>query len=165
MVGGSRVALPSAVDGEAGCRNGEGYRFSISEKADEDGDFSIDLPCDLDAGDLTATATDMLKNTSEFSENLITLGTSSCEPDPTDTPVPTDTPMPPKVCGDVNEDRVTNSVGATLILPLKPGLNSSLANESSRDVTNSGLPLTSVDAAIILHFTAGLIGEDELDCG
>ena len=126
-------------------------------------------------------ATDKLKNTSEFAENLLTLGTSSCAtdtpvptdtPDATDTPAvtdtpvppaPTDTPVPPKVCGDVNEDGVANSVDASLVLQLKAGLISSLANESSGDVNNDGA-LTSVDAALILQFTAGLIGEGALNC-
>ncbi|MCI0855903.1 MAG: dockerin type I repeat-containing protein, partial [Chloroflexi bacterium] len=95
-------------------------------------------------------------------------------PDETDTPVPptitpvppdpTDTPVPPKVCGDVNEDGVANSVDASLILQLKAGLISSLPNESSGDVNGDGA-LTSVDAALLLQFTAGLISEDGLACG
>ena len=76
--------------------------------------------------------------------------------------VPTDTPAA-KVCGDVNMDGVPNAVDATLVLQLKAGLISSLANESSGDVNNDG-SLTSVDASLILQFTAGLIGEGGLSC-
>ena len=74
--------------------HGEGAMYLVTTQADEDGDFSADLPCDLGPGELTATATDKLKNTSEFSANLSTLGTFC----PTDTPTPvppTDTPVPP----------------------------------------------------------------------
>ena len=164
--------------------HGEGAEYIVSGEADEDGSFSIDLPCDLGPGDLTATATDKLKNTSEFAENLLTLGTSSCATDtplptdtvvptstpaetdtpvPTNTLVPTNTPEPEKVCGDVNMDGVANSVDASLVLQLKAGLISSLPNESSGDVNGDGA-LTSVDAALLLQFTAGLIGEDALTC-
>ncbi|MCI0855487.1 MAG: hypothetical protein J4N98_02265, partial [Chloroflexi bacterium] len=176
---------PSNNDDEDGDPHGEGAEYIVSGTAAEDGSFSIDLPCELDAGDLTATATDKLKNTSEFSENLVTLGTGSCEPDPTDTPVPedtqvptdtpvpptdtpvppdpTDTPVPPKVCGDVNMDGVANSVDASLVLQFKAGLISSLPNESSGDVNGDGA-LTSVDAALLLQFTAALIDEGALTC-
>ena len=176
---------PSNNDDEDGDPHGEGAEYIVSGVAEEDGSFSIDLPCDLDAGDLTATATDKLKNTSEFAENLVTLGTGSCATDTpiatdtplatdtpvptdtpavTDTPAPTDTPVPEKVCGDVNEDGVANSVDASLILQFKAGLISSLPNESSGDVNGDGA-LTSVDAALLLQFTAGLISEDGLACG
>ena len=164
--------------------HGEGAEYIVSGEADDDGNFSIDLPCDLGEGLLTATATDKLKNTSEFAENLLTLGTSSCATDtplptdtvvptstpaetdtpvPTNTLVPTNTPEPEKVCGDVNMDGVANSVDASLVLQLKAGLISSLPNESSGDVNSDGA-LTSVDAALLLQFTAGLIGEDALTC-
>ena len=49
------------------------------------------------------------------------------------------------------------------MLQLKAGLISSLPNESSGDVNSDGA-LTSVDAALLLQFTAGLIGEDALTC-
>ena len=174
---------PSNNDDEDGVPHGEGREYIISGTAAEDGSFSIELPCDLDGGDLTATATDKLKNTSEFSANLLTLGTGPCAtdtvppedtatdtpvpPTATDTPVPptaTNTPVPPKVCGDVNMDGVANSVDASLVLQLKAALISSLPNESSGDVNGDG-SLTSVDAALLLQFTAGLIGEDGLNCG
>ena len=176
---------PENNDDADGDPHGEGAVYIVSGEAAEDGSFSIDLPCDLGPGDLTATATDKLKNTSEFSENLVTLGTGPCATDtpvpsdtpvptdtpavtdtpvPTSTPVPTDTPVPPKVCGDVNEDGVANSVDASLVLQLKAGLISSLPNESNGDVNSDGA-LTSVDAALLLQFTAGLIDEDALDCG
>ena len=82
---------------------------------------------------------------------------------PTNTLVPTNTPEPPKVCGDVNEDGVANSVDASLVLQFKAGMIDSLPNESSGDVNGDGA-LTSVDAAILLQFTAGLINEDALTC-
>ena len=175
---------PANDEDEDGNPHGEGVQVVAKGEADEDGSFSIDLPCDLGPGDLTATATDKLKNTSEFSANLVTLGTSSCATDtplptdtlvptntpavtdtpvPTNTPVPTSTPVPPKVCGDVNMDGVANSVDASLVLQFKAGLISSLPNESSGDVNGDGA-LTSVDAALLLQFTAGLIDEDALTC-
>ena len=175
---------PANNDDAFGDAHGEGAVYIVSGEAAEDGSFSIDLPCDLDAGDLTATATDKLKNTSEFRENLLTLGTGSCATDtpiatdttvptntpmatdtpvPTNTLVPTNTPAPEKVCGDVNMDGVANSVDASLVLQLKAGLIRSLPNESSGDVNGDGA-LTSVDAALLLQFTAGLIGEEALTC-
>ena len=176
---------PANNDDADGVPHGEGAVYIVSGEADDDGSFSIELPCDLGPGDLTATATDKLKNTSEFAANLITLGTSSCATDtpiPTDTPVPTNTPLatdtpvptntpvlvtetpvPEKICGDVNEDGVANSVDASLVLQLKAGLIDSLPNESSGDVNGDGA-LTSVDAALLLQFTAGLISEDALTC-
>ncbi len=99
----------------------------------------------------------------------MTLGTGPCvtdtpvPPDETDTPVPTATPEPAKVCGDVNLDGAVNSVDASLILQLKAGLISSLANESNGDVNNDG-GITSVDAALILQASAGLISDDALTC-
>jgi hypothetical protein len=156
---------------------GEGETFLISGQADEFGDFSIELPCDVGAVDLTATSTDKLKNTSEFAENLPTLGTSVCAPPTptiTETPVPVDTatpapatdtpqPAPPtateepaKECGDVNDDGAVDSVDASLILQLKAGLIDSLPNADSADVNGDG-EITSVDAALLLQFSAGLI--------
>ena len=67
---------------------GEGLTYLVTVTANGAGEWSADLPCDLDGGELTATATDKIKNTSEFSENKITLGTGTCA---TDTPVATDT--------------------------------------------------------------------------
>jgi hypothetical protein len=155
---------------------GEGETFLISGTADEFGDFSIELPCDLGAVDLTATSTDKLKNTSEFSENLPTLGTSVCAPPTptiTETPLPVDTatPAPPTAtaeppadtatpepdnCGDVNDDGAVDSVDASLILQLKAGLIDSLPKAAAADVNGDG-EITSVDAALLLQFSAGLI--------
>ncbi len=53
---------------------------------------------------------------------------------------------------------------ASLVLQLKAGMISTLANESNADVNNSG-DITSVDAALILQATAGLISTEALDCG
>ena len=120
---------------------------------------------------MTATATDKNKNTSEFSLNMPTLGgicptdtpPPTDTPAPTDPPVPTDTPSVAKVCGDPNEDTAVNSVDATLILQLKAALISTLPNESSADVDDSG-DITSIDASLILQVTAGLISQGSLTC-
>jgi hypothetical protein len=56
-----------------------------------------------------------------------------------------------------------NSVDAQLILQLKANLISSLPNEPSGDVNDDG-QLTSVDAALILQRTAGLIPQSALHC-
>ena len=153
---------------------GEGAENLVSGDANEEGNFSIVLPCGLAAGLLTATATDA-KNTSEFSAILLSPGTSG---DCTSTPVPTDTPgMPPidtpvpqtptpeprKLCGDPNQDGVVNAIDVTLILQRNAGLLGSLANESSADVNSDG-DVTSVDATLILQVTAGLLGEGALAC-
>jgi hypothetical protein len=131
---------------------GEGRTYLVTGTADDAGDFSIILPCGLSAGDITATATDKLKNTSEFSANHPMLGTRTCAtptntsapptdtvppvptntpggptntPMPTSTTAPTNTPMPTvaaKACGDVNDDGNVNSIDATILLQLKAGL-------------------------------------------
>ena len=153
--------------------DGEGEEYLVSGDADEEGNFSILLPCDLDEGPLTTTATDV-KNTSEFSAILLSPGTSG---DCTPTPVPTDSPLPPtntpvptptstpepKLCGDPNEDGAVNAIDVTLILQLNAGLLGSLANESSADVNGSG-DVTSIDATLILQTIAGLLDEDRLAC-
>ncbi|MCH7580018.1 MAG: hypothetical protein IIB22_07220 [Chloroflexi bacterium] len=173
------VFRADAADGDApGVAHGEGVEYLASGDADEAGDFSILLPCGLAEGLLTATATDGLKNTSEFSANLLSPGTSggcTVTPVPTDTaampptdtpvaPTPTPTPEPPKLCGDPNEDGAVNAIDATLILQLNAGLLGSLANESSADVNGDG-DVTSVDATLILQVIAGLLSEGALNCG
>ncbi len=167
------VFRADASDGEP---HGEGAEYLVSGDADQEGNFSILLPCYLDEGPLTATATDALKNTSEFSANFASPGTSGdcpSTPLPTDTPTapPTDTPgppsptpEPPKLCGDPNEDGVVNAIDVTLVLQRNAGLLGSLANESSADVNSSG-DITSVDATLILQAIAGLLGEGALACG
>jgi hypothetical protein len=170
-------ATPADQPGPLGRQHGEGKTFLVSGEADDDGDFSIILPCGLSAGDITATATDKVKNTSEFAANAPFLGSRSCATDtptvtntvpaPTATntvppPPPTATPEP-KLCGDVNDDGSTNSVDAQLVLQLKAGLIDSLDNLASADVNGDG-EITSVDAALILQKDAGLIGQDDLAC-
>jgi hypothetical protein len=159
-----------------GRQHGEGRDFLVAGEADESGDFSIILPCGLSAGEITATATDKQKNTSEFAANAPFLGSRTCAtdtptvtntvpaPTPTDTPavVPTATPEP-KLCGDVNDDGNVNSIDAQLVLQLKAGLITTLVNMASADVNGDG-EITSVDAALILQKDAGLIGQDALDC-
>jgi hypothetical protein len=170
-------ATPADQTGPLGRQHGEGRTFLVAGEADEDGDFSIVLPCGLSAGDITATATDKVKNTSEFAANAPFLGSRSCATDtPTITntvPAPTATntspPPPPtatpetKACGDVNDDGATNSIDAQLVLQLKAGLIDSLVNEPSADANGDG-EITSVDAALILQLDAGLITPADLDC-
>jgi hypothetical protein len=154
-------------------QNGEGALFLASGPADDAGNFSVVLPCDLPAGDLTATATDKVKNTSEFSLNRPFLGTGPCAtatptasdtPTATNTPMPTSTATPPtKACGDVNDDGHVNSVDAQLVLQYSAGLVTTLANMPSADV-NSSSGVNPVDAALILQVEAGLIPLGSLNC-
>jgi hypothetical protein len=154
-------------------QNGEGALFLASGPADDAGNFSVVLPCDLPAGDLTATATDKVKNTSEFSLNRPFLGTGPCAtatptasdtPTATNTPMPTSTATPPtKACGDVNDDGHVNSVDAQLVLQYSAGLVTTLANMPSADV-NSSSGVNPVDAALILQVEAGLIPLGSLHC-
>ncbi len=150
--------------------------IAVSGIADADGDWSVDLPCDLGPGAFTATATDKLKSTSEFAANFVTLGTGSCAtptPPPTDTPTPappTDTPVPPtdtpeptKICGDINGDGDVNSIDASLVFQFKAGFLDTLPNMSSADVNNDGA-ITSVDGALILQVGAGFIDVSALTC-
>ncbi len=164
--------------------------IDVSTEADADGNWSVDLPCDLGAGAFTATATDKLKSTSEFAENFVTLGTGSCvtptptitdtpvptitptptntplpteTATPTDTPEPTATPTPAKLCGDVNLDGVVGSVDAALILQLRAGFISSVPNASNADTNNSG-GITTEDAGLILQVVAGFIDIGVLTC-
>lgn len=160
-----------------GIQQGEGKTFLVSSAADALGNFSITLPCGQAQQKLTATATDKIKNTSEFSVNFLTLGTSSCAtatPTITNTGTPTNTftPAPPtatftpalptatvaaaKACGDVNDSGSVNSVDAQLVLQLKAALIPSLINPASADVNGDG-NITAVDAALILQLEAGLI--------
>ena len=172
---------PANNDDADGVPHGEGKLYLASGEADEEGNFSIPLPCGLAEGPLTGTATDALKNTSEFSANLHSPGTSGeCTPTPvptdtdtppsTDTPAPTDSPLPPtptpeppKLCGDANEDGTVNAIDVTLVLQRNAGLLGSLANESSADVNSDGA-VTSVDATLLLQVIAGLLDEGALRC-
>lgn len=180
---------PADQTGPLGRQHGEGMRdgvgsdyMIIDTEVDGIGKFSVDLPCGMPAGLLTATATDKLKNTSEFASNIPFPGTPACAtvtpvpPTATNTPPPTNTPVvapptatptatagPAKMCGDVNDDGLVNSIDAQLILQLKANLISSLPNEPSGDVNDDG-QLTSVDAALILQRTAGLIPQSALHC-
>jgi len=180
-------AVPVDQTGPFGRQHGEGKTFQISGEADADGDFSIILPCGLSAGDITATGTDKLKNTSEFSANAPFLGSRSCA---TATPTVTNTvPAPPtatqgpptatlpppatattpptatptKDCGDVNDDGLVNSVDSLFILQFTAALIDTLINQASADVNNSG-EISSVDSALILQKEAGLIPQSALIC-
>lgn len=174
-------ATPADQTGPFGREHGEGKTFQInlgSDEATAAGIFSIILPCGLSAGDITATATDKQKNTSEFSANAPFLGSRSCAtatPTVTNTftPAPTATQGPPtltptatvpaKDCGDVNDDGLVNSVDSLLILQLTAALITTLDNIASADVNNSG-DITSVDAALILQKEAALILQSALVC-
>jgi hypothetical protein len=74
-------ATPADQTGPGGVQYGEGKTFLVSGAATLAGNFSIGLPCGLGAGAITATATDALGNTSEFSRNLAIPGTGSCDVD------------------------------------------------------------------------------------
>jgi parallel beta-helix repeat protein len=181
-------ATPADQTGPLNRQHGEGTKFLVRGTADVAGNFSIILPCGEAAGDITATATDKSKNTSEFAANAPMLGTRSCATDTptvtnTNTPAPTATqgpptatftPVPPaatptateptKDCGDVNDDGNVNSIDAQLILQLTAALIDTLVNSASADVNASG-EISSVDAALILQKEAGLIPQSALVCG
>jgi hypothetical protein len=152
-------------------QNGEGAAYLASGTADDAGNFTVTLPCGLPAGDLTATATDKVKNTSEFSLNRPFLGTGVCAtatPTASDTPTPTNTPLPvtptpAKACGDVNDNGSVDAVDAQLVLQYSAGLVTTLANLPSGDVNSSG-GVNPVDAALILQVEAGLIPLGSLNC-
>jgi CSLREA domain-containing protein len=161
----------------AAIQHGEGKTYLASGTADSSGNYQVHLPCGLAAGDLTATATNKVKDTSEFSENHPFLGTGVCAtatstasntpvpPTATNTvvpPTPTLTPVP-KACGDVNDDGHVNAVDAQLILQLSAGLITTLPNMPSADVNHSG-GVNPVDAALILQVEAGLIPQSSLHC-
>ena len=172
----------------AAIQHGEGKTYLASGHADDAGNFSVHLPCGQGGGDLTATATDKTKNTSEFSENRPFLGTPSCAtatptrtntpavtptftaapptPTRTNTPVPpspTATRTPAKACGDVNDDGHVNSIDAQLILQLKVAFITTLPNLPSADVNHDG-QITAVDSQLILQFEVGLITASQLHC-
>jgi CSLREA domain-containing protein len=161
----------------AAIQHGEGKTYLASGTADSSGNYQVHLPCGLAAGDLTATSTNKVKDTSEFSENHPFLGTGVCAtatstasntpvpPTATNTvvpPTPTLTPVP-KACGDVNDDGHVNAVDAQLILQLSAGLITTLPNMPSADVNHSGA-VNPVDSALILQVEAGLIPQSSLHC-
>jgi hypothetical protein len=166
----------------ASTQNGEGAQYLVPVDcpsggtapactADDTGSFSVMLPCGLEAGELTATATDKVKNTSEFALNRPFLGTGVCAtatPTPSDTPTPTNTPVPTtpppsKPCGDVNDNGSVDAVDAQLVLQYSAALVTTLVNLPSGDVNNSG-GVNPVDAALILQVEAGLIPLGSLNC-
>ena len=169
------IADPTPADqtGPLGRQFGEGRTYLVTTTADDLGAFSVNLPCGLAAGDLTATATDKLKNTSEFASNIPFPGTPACAaateqpadtPAPTSTPAPTATAVPPTataepagLCGDVNSDGVTNSIDASLILQLGAGMFESLPKGNASGDVNGDGNTNSVDAALILQNAASMI--------
>jgi hypothetical protein len=168
-------ATPDDQTGPLDVQHGEGKTYLVSGTADVAGNFTITLPCGLSAGDLTATATDKLKNTSEFAANRPFLGSAACTAPtatPTNTavaaePTATNTTAPPaatpqeKPCGDVNDDGSVDAIDASLILQLAAGQIDSLVNAESGDVNGDGA-VTAIDASIILQLNAGVI--DSLNC-
>jgi CSLREA domain-containing protein len=164
-------------------QHGEGAAYLATATATNDGSFSVDLPCGLSAGLLTATATDENGNTSEFSANVAFTGTSAegCpatatptpggpSPTPSQTPPattpPTSTPpgatmtptstIEPLLCGDVDGNLSVNSIDAAILLQYTAGLIQTLTVPQSADVNNDG-NINSIDAALILQNTAGLL--------
>jgi hypothetical protein len=128
----------------------------VSGQADELGNFSIDLPCGLEAGKLTATSTDKVKNTSEFSANLVTLGTGVCAtdtPTPTETPTVTDTPTAAPPTDTATPAPPTNTPVPPTNTPVPP---TNTPAKACGDVNDDG-QVNSVDASLILQLKAGLI--------
>jgi CSLREA domain-containing protein len=181
---------PGGVSAGTNPQNGEGATFLGAATVANDGTFSIELPCGLSAGLLTATQTNEEGSTSEFSENVAFSGTSSvdCTPTPTPgtpttpqptTPAPTTpsattpspttpaaTPTPTATfdqlpCGDVDGNLSINSIDAALVLQYSAGLIQTLTVPQRADVNEDG-DINAIDAALILQHTAGLL--DELDC-
>ena len=153
-----------------GSQNGEGRTFLVSGEADADGDWSINIPCDLGDLTVTATATDKIKNSSEFSQNFTVLGipctptpTNTVPPTATNTPVPatatpTATTGPAKVCGDADADGSVTSLDSLQILQFKAALIGAVGNALSADVDGNG-EIQSIDAALILQHVAALLDE------
>jgi hypothetical protein len=145
---------PDQLD-DIGQQHGEGETFLAVGSADSGGHFSLRLPCNLNAGQLTATSTDGSGNTSEFSANLAFNGTGGgCTPTatptgtvhpatPTRTPpataTATRTPTPPAATA-----TATRTVTATAV----PGICGDVDGDRS---------VSSIDAALVLQYTAGLL--------
>ncbi|MCH8994957.1 MAG: hypothetical protein IH959_08345 [Chloroflexi bacterium] len=77
-------------------------------------------------------------------------------PTSTRTPTVTPTPTPLPADGDVNDNGVTDSIDAVLILQFDARLLPALPNPSAGDVNLSG-EINSIDATLVLQFVAGLI--------
>jgi hypothetical protein len=74
----------------------------------------------------------------------------------TQTPTVTPTPTPLPANGDVNDNGVTDSIDALLILQFDAHLLPALPNPLAGDVNLSG-EINSIDAVLVLQFVAGLI--------
>jgi len=102
------------------------------------------------------TNTPVATNTSVATNTPVDTAT----PTATNTPVPpTDTPTRtpvPELTGDVNCNRVVNSIDAALELQFIAALLNALPCEDAADVNGDGT-ITSIDAALILQYVAGLI--------
>ena len=68
---------------------------------------------------------------------------------------PASSSLPPRLEGDANCDKVTNSIDAALILQVDAGLIDTVPCRSSADVIRDGA-INSLDAVLILQITAGL---------
>jgi parallel beta-helix repeat protein len=153
-----QTALPAgaAHSGGGPPQHGEGAIFLASGTVNVEGGFDIELPCGVPSGDLTATATDEDGNTSEFAANILFNGTSGidCTPTitvtavpgtPTVTPqptTPTTTPTLP-AAGTPTPTRTRTATPTT-----QPGI---CGDVNGVDGVNS------IDAAIILQYSAGLL--------
>jgi hypothetical protein len=131
------------------------HNYLATGQADADGNWTINLPCGLGAMNLTATGTDKVKNTSEFSANISTLGTSSCGPAATNTPVPT-TPAPTNT--PVTPVPTTNTPVPPTNTPVPPTATNTpvVIQKACGDVNDNG-SVDAVDAQLVLQYKAGLI--------
>jgi hypothetical protein len=162
--------------------HGEGKTFVTDMHADPTGAFSIDL-CGIGLEDndiVTATATDLAGNTSEFSLNVLITGPlgdcSTTTPPATPTPSPTPTPIPTHTAspsptlapgqqpqGDFNCDKKIDGLDALLALLKKLGI--AQIDGGSCPPLGSGSPtfgdvncdgtIDQADALAILAFAAG----------
>ena len=74
---------------------------------------------------------------------------------------PASSNTPPQTEGDVNCDKVTNSIDAALILQVDAGLIDTVPCRNSADVIRDGA-INSLDAAIVLQIEAGLCCDEPL---
>jgi hypothetical protein len=152
-------STPANQTGPLNRQYGEGRTYLVTGTADQAGDFSILLPCGLSAGDITATATDKIKNTSEFSADHPMLGTRTCTP-ATNTPAPTNTTAPPVPTNTQGPPQPTNTQAPPTNTPVAPTATQP-AGKACGDVNDDG-HTNSVDATILLQLKAGLIGPDDV---
>jgi CSLREA domain-containing protein len=151
-------------EAHAGVQHGEGRTFLVRGTADAAGNFSIALPCGQAAGELTTTASDKLKNTSEFGPNFAFPGSASCgtaTPTITNTPPPateTNTPGPATSTPTAGPPTATNT---PVVPPTATRTPTAGPTKECGDVNDSG-GVNAVDALLILQVVAGLLDEASL---